>query len=54
MQTKAFFTTVVLSAAVGAASVLLMPKDSKVYRAAEDVAESLKAEAGRMMDSMKQ
>ena len=53
MKAKTFLTAVSLSAVAGAAAILLMPKDSKVYRTAEDAVESVKMEAGRMFDTFK-
>jgi len=53
MQVKSFIATIGLGMAAGAAAVLLMPKNSKVYKVADDAAQMLKMEAGRMMDSMK-
>lgn len=54
MKGKGFILTMTLGAAVGATAVLMLPKNSKVYQAAEDAAESLKLEAGRMLDSLKE
>ncbi|MBQ9967158.1 MAG: hypothetical protein IJO88_00350 [Oscillospiraceae bacterium] len=53
MKAKTFLATVTLSAAAGAATILLMPKHSKFYRTAEDAAEIVKMEAGKMLDIMK-
>lgn len=53
MQVKSFIATVGLGMAAGAAAVLLMPKDSKVYQKANDAVQTLKTETGKMMDSMK-
>ena len=53
MKAKTFLAAVSLSAAAGATAILLMPKDSKFYRTAEDAIETVKMEAGRMWDSFK-
>lgn len=53
MKAKTFLATVTLSAAAGAATVLLLPKHSKIYRVAEDIAETVKMEAGRMFEALK-
>lgn len=50
MQVKTFVLTVGLSAAAGAAAVLMMPKNTKVYRVADETADMIKMEAGRIMD----
>lgn len=50
MQVKTFLITAGLSAAAGAAAVLLMPKDTKAYRVADETADMLKMEAGKIMD----
>ena len=52
MQVKTFFLTLGLGAAAGAAAVFLMPKDSKIYRKADDIADNIKIEAGCMIDKM--
>ena len=52
MKVKTLITTAGLGMVAGAAAILLMPKSSKVYRAAEDATQMIKMEAGRMMDNM--
>ena len=52
MQVKSFITTVGLSAIAGAATVLLMPKNSKAYQVADDTAQAIKTEAGRIINTM--
>lgn len=52
MQVKTFIATVGLSAAAGAAAILMMPKNSKAYRVANDTVQSIKMEAGKMMDTI--
>ena len=52
MQVKSFIATVGLSMAAGAAAVLMLPKHSEAYRVANDAAQAIKQEAGKMMDSM--
>lgn len=53
MKAKTFLATITISAAAGAATILLLPKHSKIYRAAEDVTETVKMEAGRMFEALK-
>ena len=53
MQVKSFVVTIGLGMVAGAAAVLMMPKNCKVYRKADEAAQTLKMEAGRMMDAMK-
>jgi hypothetical protein len=52
MQVKSFITTVGLSAIAGAATVLMMSKNSKVYQVADDTAQAIKTQAGRILDTM--
>lgn len=52
MQVKSFIATVGLSAAAGAAAILMMSKSSKTYRVAEDAAQAIKAEAGHMINTI--
>lgn len=52
MQVKSFITTVGLSAAAGAAAVLMMSKNSKTYRVADEAAKAIKTEATRMMNTI--
>ena len=52
MQIKSFVTTMGLGMAAGAAAILLLPKESKAYRAADDAAQILKTEAGRIAGKM--
>lgn len=52
MQVKNFLVTVSVSAVAGAATVFMMSKNSKAYRIANDAAQTIKAEAGRMIDTM--
>ncbi len=53
MQVKSLIATVGLSMAAGAAAVLMLPKHSEAYRLADDAAQTIKQEAGKMMDSMR-
>ncbi len=52
MQVKTFVATVGLGMVAGAATMLLIPKSSDVYRVADDAAKALKHEATKMMNSM--
>lgn len=54
MQVKTFIATMGLGAAAGAAAILLIPKNSKAYRAANDAAQMLKAEVSHMASKMNQ
>ncbi len=53
MQVKSLIATVGLSMAAGAAAVLMLPKHSDAYRMADDAAQTIKHEAGKLMDSMR-
>ena len=53
MQVKSFIATVGLGMAAGAAAILMLPKHSEAYRLADDAANTIKQEAGKMMDSMR-
>ena len=48
MRIKTFIATVGLSAAAGAAAILMVPKNSKTFRTANDAAQAIKSEAERM------
>lgn len=53
MQVKSFIATVGIGMAAGAAAILMLPKHSEAYRMADDAAQAIKQEAGKMMDSMR-
>lgn len=53
MQMKTWVASVGLGALAGAAAILLVPKHTDAYRMANDAAQTLKMEAGKMMDAMK-
>lgn len=53
MQVKTFVASVGLGMVAGAAAMLMIPKHSQVYRVADDAAQTIKHEAGRMLDSMR-
>lgn len=53
MKAKTLLTSLGLGAAAGAAAILLMPKHSEAYQKMNDAAHTIKMEAGRMWDSMK-
>ena len=52
MQVKSFLATVGIGMAAGAAAVLMLPKHSEAYRIADSTAQTIKQEAGKMLDSM--
>ena len=53
MEVKAFAATLGLGLVAGAAAAMMIPKQSKVYRAASDAAEALKQEVAQAVNSMK-
>ncbi len=53
MEVKSFIASLGLGMAAGAAAVLMMPKQSQAYRMADDAAQTIKMEAGKMLDSMR-
>ena len=53
MQVKSFLTSVGLGVVAGAATVLLLPKSSPVYRKADQAVHTIKDEAVRMIDQMR-
>lgn len=53
MQVKTLVASVGLGMAAGAAAILMLPKHSKAYRMADDAAHTIKMEAGRMLDQMR-
>lgn len=53
MQVKSWITTVGLGVIAGAATVLLLPKSSPVYRKADRAVHTIKDEATRLMDQMR-
>lgn len=54
MKLKGLVASMTVGAAAGAAAVLLMPKSSQVYQTMNDAARSLKMEAGKLWETMKQ
>lgn len=54
MKLKGIVASMTVGAAAGAAAVLLMPKSSQVYQTMNDAARSLKMEAGKLWETMKQ
>lgn len=52
MQVKSMLTSVGLGMVAGAAAVLMLPKQSKAYRVADDAAQTIKQEAGKMLDNL--
>lgn len=53
MEVKTFAVTLGLGMAAGAAAVLLMPKQSKVYKTADETARKLKEEVSETISHMK-
>ena len=53
MQVKSMLTSVGLGMVAGAAAVLMLPKHSQAYRMADDAAQAIKQEAGKMLDNLK-
>lgn len=53
MQVKTMITTVGLGMVAGAAAILMMPKHSQAYQMADDAAQTIKMEAGKMLDAIK-
>lgn len=51
MKLTSFVGTLGLGALAGAATVLMMPKQSQAYQMANDAAKAVKQEAGKMLDS---
>jgi len=48
MEVKSFIATMSLGAVAGAAAVLMMPKDSKAYRKADQAVQTLKTKVSGM------
>lgn len=53
MQVKSWIATIGIGAVAGAATVLLLPKSSPVYRKADQAVQTIKNEAVRMIDQMR-
>ena len=53
MKLKSFVATMGAGMVAGAAAMLMMPKNSEVYRAADGAANAIKQEAGKMIDSIR-
>jgi len=53
MQAKTWILSIGLGMAAGAAAILMVPKHSQVYRTADDAAQTIKMEAGKMLDSLR-
>lgn len=54
MKLKSVVISLTAGAAAGAAAVLLMPKNSETYQTMNEAAQTVKMEASRMWDSLKQ
>ena len=52
MQVRSFILTLGAGVAVGALGALMLPKNSTVYQTANDAAQMLRQEAGKVIDSM--
>ena len=52
MEVKAFAATLGLGLVAGAAAAMMIPKQSKVYRVANDAAEALKQEVSQVVSNM--
>ena len=53
MQVKSLIATVGLSMAAGAAAILMLPRHSEAYRMADGAANTIKQEAGKMLDNLR-
>ena len=53
MEIKAFAATLGLGMLAGAAVAMMLPKDSAVYRAADDAAQTVKDGVADAIDSMR-
>ncbi|MCQ2420216.1 MAG: hypothetical protein MJ118_03695 [Clostridia bacterium] len=52
MQVKSFLATMGIGIAVGALGIMMLPKSSGIYHAANDAASAIKTEAGKAIDSI--
>lgn len=52
MEVKAFAATLGLGLMAGAAAAMMLPKQSKVYKVANDAAQTLKQEVTQAVNSM--
>lgn len=53
MQIRSTITAIGLGMVAGAATVLMLPRHSEAYRMADEAANTIKQEAGRMINSMR-
>lgn len=53
MKLTSFVGTLGLGALAGAATILMLPKHSQPYLMANEAAQSIKQEAGKMLDSFR-
>ena len=53
MQVKSWVTTIGLGVVAGAATMLLLPKSSPVYRKADRAVHTIKDEAVKLIDQMR-
>lgn len=52
MKVKAFLATMGVGIAVGALGIMMLPRSSSVYHAANDAASAIKNEAEKAINSM--
>lgn len=53
MQTKTWLASIGLGMAAGAAAILMLPKHSQTFQIADDAAQAIKMEAGKMLDAVR-
>jgi gas vesicle protein len=53
MQVRSLLLTAGVGMAAGAAAVLMLPKHSDAYRMANNAAQTIKQEAGKMIDQIR-
>lgn len=53
MKVSSFLATMGIGMVAGAATMLMIPKHSEAYRMADDAANAIKQEAGKMFDSIR-
>lgn len=54
MQMKTWIASIGLGMAAGAAAILMIPKQSQTYQMADDAAQTIKTEASKIIDAIKQ
>ena len=53
MKMSSFLATMGVGMVAGAATMLMIPKHFEAYRMADDAANAIKQEAGKMLDSIR-